>query len=144
MSNDSWIKLGEKEARELADLVAKRSQARILAGDYTVDNVGYISALDLRAVKQRLAITKERLERLRRLCQVWDVKMLSKEITSHRRVIGPIIVTTKKLFRPLIHLFLKDTLHQQRTFNGEVLSLTAALTDDVTQIQERLKKPENN
>ena len=78
-------------------------------------------------VKGVLQVSNDQLEKLRRLCQVWDVDIRPGEITSHRPIIGRVIVAGKKLLFPVIRALLKNYLSQQREFNAAAISLLADL-----------------
>ena len=87
-----------------------------------------VLAAELDAVHDRKADPDDpSLDKLRRLCQLWDVDLRCSGITSHRPVLGPFIVAMKKLFYPFLRVFLKDALQQQRDFNAAAVSLLADL-----------------
>ncbi|MCB0353122.1 MAG: hypothetical protein KDD64_06335, partial [Bdellovibrionales bacterium] len=76
-------------------------------------------------------VSDEVLEKLRRLCQLWNVRLLPQEkITSHRPLIGPVIVAVKKAIFPIVRYILKDVLHQQRSFNAAAIQLLAEIASD--------------
>ena len=77
-----------------------------------------------------LKLSKKRLEKLRRLCQLWEVNLKPAEITSHRKVIGPLIVAVKKLVYPILKVLLKETIKQQRDFNAAAVALIADLANE--------------
>jgi len=141
-SGHKWLTvLGNNDetlAEKLSALVADRVQAK----KYGYDDVAYIKRIDRSIVHtiadstSGLSIGVVRLQKLRRLCQLWEVEVKVGEITSHRKVIGPIIVGFKRLLVPMMRILLKDTLRQQRDFNAAVILLLADLTEEV----ERSKK----
>ena len=124
--NDMLI-LNGKSSPELETEVKKRVSERIAAGKYKREDVEYVKNLDLFPLTDASNLDSEMLERLRRVSQVWEVKLGYDEITSHRPVLGPIIVGIKKIIFPLVSLVLKKPLEQQRRFNAEVVSLLAKL-----------------
>ncbi len=116
-----------KLSPELEAEVKKRVSDRIATGKYRREDVDYVKNLDLFPLKDASNLDSEMLERLRRVSEVWEVKLGYDEITSHRPLVGPIIVAIKKIIFPLVSLVLKKPLEQQRRFNAEVVSLLAKL-----------------
>ena len=131
-----WLSIGGQVDTSLATELRRRVAAHIRAGEFSTDNVAYIEKVTFLPIEGDLTVGTERLERLRKLCQLWDVKLRPAEITSHRKIIGPFIVAAKKLAYPVLRAFFKDTLHQQRSFNAAAIALLAELSEDI----ERLKK----
>ena len=77
-----------------------------------------------------VAMTEEqRLDKLRRLCQLWDVDVRVNNISSHRKVIGPFIVIVKKILFPFLKVLLKDFIEQQREFNATTILLLSEISD---------------
>ena len=124
----SWLTVLGKDAPELAQELEERTAGRMAAGEFSEENVRYIRELDLSAAPGTLTVSDESLERLRKLCAVWDIDLKVFSITSHRRVLGPLIVAAKKLLFPLFRVFLKECIQQQRAFNAEVISYLAFMS----------------
>lgn len=118
-----WISLGEEACDDLARSSHQRVRECVAAGSFTWDELGYVSAVSMRATRGVLSVSGEQLEKIRRACQVWDVDLRLKEISSHRRLIGPFIVAGKKLIYPIMQAFMKDFIRQQRAFNAATLAL---------------------
>ncbi len=112
-------------------------KSRQSKGDYTNEDVRFVSKLALPAASGSLKASPEMLERLRRVAQVWDVELRQKNFTSHRPVIGPVIVALKKALFPIIHFFLADSLRQQRDFNASVLRCLVELTGESTEKSDK-------
>ncbi len=87
-----WLYRGAQPQEELARFSDACVMDKIEAGEYTRDEIAYIEKVDLQAVKGSLQVSKQRLEKLRRLCQCWEIDITVGEITSHRKIIGPLIV----------------------------------------------------
>jgi hypothetical protein len=119
---------GQVEAELLPRLRAK-IQERIAAGDFTEDELHYVSKVNLELVNTALEVDEKTLEKLRQACQLWDIQFRPLNITSHRPVIGPIIVGLKKLCFPIVRLFMKDVIERQRLFNASVISLLARIAN---------------
>jgi hypothetical protein len=136
-SSQLWISRAGEPSAQLCQLVASRVQERISAGQYSIDTIKYFQEVSFNPVADDLTVAEKRLEQLRKLCQLWDLKIRPAEITSHRRFIGPLIVAGKRLVYPILSAFLKDTLHQQRSFNAGVIGLLAELSEDVERLKRR-------
>ena len=134
MTEDQWIRLPQRsefsEYSGICQQVDEDMQARMAASEYTSDEAYYVSHVDLALCKKELKISDERLEKLRHLCQLWDIDLRHKEITSHRKFVGPAIVFVKKRIYPLFRFFLKDLIHQQQRFNATAIALIADLSSE--------------
>lgn len=123
--SSSWLEVCGETDSALAEQVASSMEERLREENYTADDLYYLKHLDTRLVKGELALDDAELERLRAMCQLWEVKLVPREITSHRPLIGPLIVALKKLLYPLLGALLKETLKQQQRFNASVISYLA-------------------
>ena len=120
--SDWFTILGDRN-QDLENELNKRVRSRISEGEYTLDNVCYIDKVDFSLVKGELNLSEKQLEKLRRLCQLWDIKLRPADISSHRPFIGPIIVTIKKLMFRLLSVLMKDVIHQQKSFNAAAIDM---------------------
>ncbi len=98
-------------------------QTRISQIDYTWDQKKYLEALTFELTLNSSEISEQFLDKLRTACQLWDVDLRNQQITSHRKLIGPVIVSMKKVIAPVIKFFLKDFIRQQKDFNAAILAL---------------------
>ena len=134
MPESSWVRMPARQEFEeyagIADQLEQQMQARMSSGEYTTDEAYYVSHIDLALCKKELRLSDERLEKLRQLCQLWDIDLRHKEITSHRKFIGPFIVFAKRRMYPLFRFFLKDLIHQQQRFNATAIALIADLSSE--------------
>ena len=124
----SWLSIAGTDSSDLAAELERRVEEKISAGEFHRDNVRYIEKLDRSAISGELEVSDECLERLRRLCELWDVDLRIHGIKSHRKFLGPFIVAAKKLVFPVLRAFMKDFISQQRAFNGEVISYLAFIS----------------
>lgn len=108
-------------------LVAREVEALINANKLRRGDLEYISNLRLSLLDRELSVSDDTLERLRALCALWEVDLKPGAITSHRKLIGPIIVAAKKLAFPILRAFLKDSFRRQRDFNAAVVVLLSDL-----------------
>jgi len=126
----SWLTVLGKDSPGLADELSSRVARKKAAGEFSDDNVQYLSRLDFAVASGGLAVSDESLEGLRKLCSVWDVDLKMFSITSHRKILGPFIIALKKILFPVLRVFLKEAIQQQRAFNAEVISYLALMSRD--------------
>ena len=124
-----WIKILGEEAPALERELSGAVSARVEKGEYAVRDIEYISALKRPLATQTLKLSPDRLEKLRRLCQLWDIELKATHIESHRKILGPLIVAVKKMLLPILRVLLKDMIRQQRDFNAAAIRLLAELSD---------------
>ena len=122
-----WILVQGQRDTELSSKIERSVCALLESGQLSKSEVERVRKLDLAAVSGQLNIPDSQLEKLRRLCQVWDVDVRLTHLSSHRRYIGPLIVFFKRATLPVLRLLLKDTLRQQRDFNAAALALLSEL-----------------
>jgi len=123
----SWLQVCGDEDADLAGRLTELVQKKIAGGEFSVDEMRRVQQLDMSPVREDLNVPVETLEKLRRLCQLWDVDLRARRISSHRRILGPVIVALKKLAYPVLRVFLRDFIRQQRDFNAACISLLAEL-----------------
>ena len=107
---------------------------KVAAGEYLQKDLNYLSNLKRPVLDGVLAVSDERLEKLRRLCQLWAVDLTPAKISSHRKFIGAIIVAAKRAIYPFLKVLLKDSFAQQRDFNAAAIAL---LTDLASSVPEK-------
>ena len=130
-SDTNWISTPAGVASSLGGELSGAVEARVREGKYSEDDAYYVSHLDLTVCEQSLDLQKEELEAIQKLCRLWDVELRPREVSSHRKIVGPIIVAAKKALYPILSIFMKDLIRQQRTFNGEVVSLVTNLANKI-------------
>ena len=121
------IKICGKEDSSFSNEIASLVHQKITQRIYSENDVKYIKLLEMKLVDGGLNVSEKDLERLRTLCKLWDVELKPAEITSHRPIVGHIIVAIKKALFPIIRVFLRDTFKQQRDFNAASVSMLAEL-----------------
>lgn len=108
----------------------QRVAARLVAKEFRADEIEYIKNADFFPIRGTLCVSEAELNTLRRLCQAWEIELRPGKITSHRPLIGPLIVAAKKLVFPLIQVFLKDLVKQQKDFNSSSIALMGSLLSE--------------
>lgn len=142
MNSETWIELPSSVtaliAADLETTAAARVQTKISEKRFRLEDVEYISRLRFtlggssagpEEQPVEVSISPERLEKLRRLCQLWEVDLKPPStITSHRRFIGPVIVALKRAAYPVLRFFMRETLRKQRDFNAAVVAYLTELS----------------
>lgn len=117
---------GTESSSEMAQRLEDQVSQKVAAGKFKREDQHYVRDVNFMPVRENLHISQERLEKLRRLCQLWEVELAPpREISSHRPFVGPLIVAAKKMMFPILRVFLKDTLRKQRDFNAAAIALLA-------------------
>jgi hypothetical protein len=129
-SSSCWISVGGKFDHELATSIDSRIEALRDRGLWSLDEEAHVSSVSLSTSEGEFRTTPEKLEKLRRLCQIYSVRIRPEAITSHRRFIGPVIVAVKKVLFRVVEGLLGKTIKHQRDFNAEVVSLLTDLCND--------------
>lgn len=129
-NSSDWITICGEASASTSSLVATRVQERIAKGDYSEDDAHYVSEVSLRLTKGELDVSDTTLEKLRALCQLWDLELEPAQISSHRKFIGPIIVIVKRLLFPILQVLLKETISRQRAFNAAAISILFDLANE--------------
>lgn len=131
-SEPSWLQVPSSSttsAESLAKDVATLRAKRIEQGTYTASEEEGVCRAQPLLTEQPLSLSPELQERLRLLCQLWEVDIVQTKITSHRAFIGPVIVAIKKALYPLLKFLLKDMVRQQRDFNAATIRYLAELSN---------------
>lgn len=127
----TWIEVPTDtpaSGEQLASLMSERVRRHLTEGHYKQGDIDFVRDVSFLPVKGQLDVSDQLLERLRRLCQLWEVDLLApRQLSSHRKFIGPLIVAAKRLAFPILKIFLKDTLRRQRDFNAQVIVTLAEL-----------------
>jgi hypothetical protein len=124
-----WIKVAGVNDALLEGELEQKVGTAMRAGKYSQGDVAYIAGMNLNISAGRLEVSDHTLHQLRCLCQLWDVDIRPREIKSHRRLVGPIIVALKRMLYPALRVFLRDFIRQQRSFNAGVVALLGDLSN---------------
>jgi hypothetical protein len=91
------------------------------------ERVGRVSTA---IASEKFTTSSARLEMLRSLCQIYSAGIRSAKITSHRPLIGPIIVFAKKILFRSVAALLGPSFERQREFNAGVIRLLGDLCNE--------------
>ncbi len=115
---------------ELAARVAVRVSELEARGQCTAAEREHVQGLGLGPSQNGFVTSPYRLELLRRLCQIYSVDVKEREISSHRRIVGPLIVAVKKVLFKIVKVLLGPTFQHQRDFNAVTVSLLIDLCNE--------------
>lgn len=129
LDDSNWFTVCGASDRAFAVRVQERVGQRIASGKYSENDTRQVGELHHLGGQGTATVSPEALQQLRRLCQLWDIDLKpTPNITSHRKIIGPLIVLMKRLAFPIVRFFMRETLRQQRDFNAAVLEAVARIT----------------
>lgn len=131
--NSAWFQLPDSETEaqnsyhNINKIIQERISKRIEKKCYSGKDINNISVIPLRLMLITKKINHElKLNAIRELCQQWQINPVFSSITSHRKVVGPVIVKAKKIIFPIINYFTKPVFNRQKDFNAAVISAIAA------------------
>ncbi len=126
----SWLQVLGREDPELEAGLAASASERLKKIDFTQDDLEYIRKLNLIPKLKTSDLDPQIFTMLRRLCTLCDAKPLAQKITSHRPLIGPVIVAAKKILYSILSVLLKSREEQQRKFNTAALEVLIKLAEN--------------
>jgi hypothetical protein len=126
----SWVSVSGSPDAELARTLFEKIEALRASGKFSEADQAHIAKLSFSVTRDGFSATPERVELLRRLCQIYSADIRPQAPTSHRKIIGPFIVLVKKMLQPLINAVFGPALRNQREFNANVVSLLTDLCND--------------
>ena len=133
MSNSneqSWLSVcGVKDGSLERDLVASVAQMQSQAG-MPAGEVARVAGVSTAIATGSFTVTPERLELLRSLCHLYSAGIRAEKISSHRPVIGPVIVFVKKALFRVVSGLLGPAFRYQRDFNAGVIRLLGDLCNE--------------
>lgn len=135
MTTNNWLITGGDSNPNLAQSLSEIVSSKVKSGEYSARDISYLASLNRPVLSERLLVTADRLEKLRAMCQSWDIDFRPSQISSHRPFVGPIIVAFKKAIQPILKALLKDTITQQRNFNASVITAVTDLSNEVEKLR---------
>ena len=135
--SQSWLTVcGEGELSLESDLLAQIA-ALETAGSIPRQERERVSNLSLGITDGAFVTSSQRLELLRNLCQLYSAGIRAEKFTSHRPVIGPLIVQVKKRLYPIVSALLGPSFRFQRDFNAGVIRLLGDLCNEADRNDNR-------
>lgn len=136
-SPGDWLTVCGDSQSELAAVLEEKVAALRREGAFTESDQMFVQKMSYSVAKSGFATSPERMELLRRLCQIYSIDVRPAQPTSHRRLIGPIIVAAKKVIFPIIKALLGPTFKHQKDFNAVVVMLLTDLCNEAGGPQKR-------
>ena len=125
-----WLSAPAGSSEDLAQRALSQSAKRRSEGAWTEASEAHVAKLPLLFSPARFSTSKTRLETLRSLCQVYDVRFKKEVAPSHRKFVGPIITGIKKAVMPFISVVFGPLFYQQASFNSAVVRLLGDLANE--------------
>jgi hypothetical protein len=129
-SGNTWLTICGVQEEQLAAALSERVASWRESGLLSDEERRSIEQLSYSLTGDGFATSPERMELLRQLCQVFSRDVRPQAPTSHRKVIGPLIVLAKRILYPLVNAVLGPTFQQQREFNALSLTLLTDLANE--------------
>jgi len=120
----STFRIAGEIGLEAEETVRKRLAERYERAVIDRDEVARVAAMRLHTFEGSEAAS----EIFRRCCVTWEVDRET-TITSHRPVIGPVLVAVKRLARRLLRFLTEAQLSRQRDFNWNLLLVLRELLE---------------
>jgi hypothetical protein len=93
--------------------------------EYTVNEIEMVKARSERLFPFDFELSEELTEDFRVLAKHTRVELTPRNLSSHRKYIGPVIVASKRILFKLLSAILKDTLGAQEIYNRHMLKVLA-------------------
>ena len=132
----SWFSVCGEVDPALERALAGKVESLRVAGKFSEKDQAHIQSLSFSVTRDGFVATPERVEYLRRLCQIYSADVRPQAPTSHRKVIGPVIVLVKRILHPLVNALVGPAFRNQREFNAITVSLLTDLCNE-TRVDRR-------
>ena len=129
-SKHTWIKIAGSSDVTLAKEIAADVADLIARNQMPVNEPERVAELSTAISRGAFMASFERMELLRGLCQIYSAGIRSEKITSHRKLIGPVIVFMKKGIFRVVSALLGPTFQLQRDFNAGVIRILGDLCNE--------------
>ena len=131
-TSENWLSVAGADASALAESLAASVRGWAESGVMPIGEPARVASVATGIAKGAFSTSRERLELLRELCHIYSAGIQSEKITSHRPVIGPVIVAAKTMLFRVIASLLGPTFRFQRDFNARVIRLLGDLCNEDT------------
>lgn len=126
----SWLFVAGVADPELTQRLRMHIAEKEQEGVIPAGESARVAKLSTALTRGTFVVSPERLELLRGLCQIYSAGILAERITSHRRVVGPVIVFFKKILFRIVAALLGPSFTSQRYFNAGVIRLLGSLCNE--------------
>jgi hypothetical protein len=133
----TWLEVAGEASPALQDQLVAEVHNLSTKGAMPSDEESRVARLSTALTNDSFVVSPERLELLRGLCQIYSAGIRAEKISSHRKLLGPVIVKVKQLIFRVISVLLGPTFSFQRDFNAGVIRLLGSLCNEATDPQRR-------
>ncbi len=141
--SDERSRAGTVDVARLMEEIKERVRQRRASGFYSEEEVRRIVQMELEVAEVVPPSQTEIEHHLAALNDAWDTAA-EPIITSHRKAIGRVIVTVKRLLRRLTRPYINLVLARQVEFNGTLLRLLNAsvlpVRDELREVQRKTEE----
>ena len=127
---NGWLRVGEHTDPTLESALRSAVKSWAESGAMPPNEPERVAGISTAIASQSFTTSAERLEMLRSLCQIYSAGIRAAKITSHRPVIGPVIVFVKKVLFRSVAALLGPSFERQREFNAGVIRLLGDLCNE--------------
>jgi hypothetical protein len=129
-TRDGWLSINGQRDLNLEQSLSKAVRSWVESGAMPPNEPDRVGRVSTAIAPQSFTTSPERLEMLRSLCQIYSAGIKAAKITSHRPVIGPVIVFVKKILFRSVAALLGPSFERQREFNAGVIRLLGDLCNE--------------
>jgi hypothetical protein len=134
------IKTEDVNVEEIMKEIQRRVLEKKQAGIYTDEEIRRITELKQDLSPKNNEQYSEMKLNLRKLHLNWDVVASSAIITSHRKVVGPMLVLIKRVGFTLIRFFGSAFFIRQTEYNAAGVRLNSLILQELTRLSEENKE----
>lgn len=127
---EQWLEIRGFDTGQLANGLAAQVAQWSTQGIMPRDEEERVARLSTSIAKGAFVVSSERLELLRNLCHLYAAGIRAEKITSHRPLVGPVIVFAKRVFFRVLSSLLGPSFQFQRDFNAGVIRLLGDLCNE--------------
>lgn len=126
----NWLLIAGKQDPSLEKQLVAAASSSLQKNKFQNHSMQYLTNLDrsISFADSDRAVSPVLLEKIRALCQFWDVGPTVGPISSHRKYVGPLIVKSKRLLFSVLKVLLKPTFEKQRNFNAQLIETLVELS----------------
>jgi hypothetical protein len=124
--NKEWLTLPFNDNVQLQQLLSELSrnvEQKKNSKATFIEETAYIDRFTLRLPNIGNSNSQELILLLRQLCKLYEPQPISQEITSHRKIVGPLIVLSKKILLPFMNKLFSSFFQTQKEFNAVVIAI---------------------
>jgi hypothetical protein len=118
-----WLSVSGTASAALEQRISERLAAVAGSDSQRARDLARVRALAVWGERAGGVTSAHRLDLLRRLCQLYAVEIEARPLSSHRRLIGPVIVAAKRVLFSVLTPLLGPSFKHQAEFNAVTVML---------------------